>query len=214
MVLTVWVVLAGLSHIGTEGQAQGAIYIDFGDFPGEATKEPHVGWINVLAVSQGVDRPASGSGAQLEWADSTVQDLVVTKEADKSTPKLAESILTGMVHDKVVIDFATSTAGTGPETTHFQIELEKVRLTSYSFSDAGGGAPASETLSLNFEEIKWVYTEFKDGVELGHLEFAWDVIAGQPAFGANLGVPEPGTLTLAVLALLGFVAGGRRRRNT
>ena len=136
-VLTVWVVLAGLSHIGTEGQAQGAIYMDMGDFPGEATKEPHVGWINVLAVSQGVDRPASGSGAQLEWADATLQDLVVTKELDKSTPKMLESILTGTVHDTVVLDFTTSTAGGGPETTRFQIELEKVRLTSYSFSDGG-----------------------------------------------------------------------------
>ena len=158
-----------------------AIYIDFGDFPGEATKEPHVDWINVLAISQGVDRPASGSGAQLEWADSTLQDIVVTKESDKSTPKLCESILTGDVHDKVVIDFATSTAGSGPETTRFQIELEKVRLTSYSFSDGGGGAPASETVTLNYEKIKWTYTEIVDTEETGKVEFGWDVIAAQPA---------------------------------
>jgi type VI secretion system Hcp family effector len=158
-----------------------AIYMDFGDFPGEATKEPHVDWINVLAVSFGVDRPAAGSGAQLEWADSTVQDIVVTKESDKSTPKLCESILTGKVHDKVVLDFATSTAGSGPETTRFSIELEKVRLTSQTFSDSGGGSPASETITLNPEKIKWVYTEIVDSEEKGKIEFGWDVIAGQPA---------------------------------
>ena len=164
--LTVLMVLAGV------GRAQGgSIYMDFGDFPGEVTKEPHVGWINVLAVSQGVDRPASGSGADLELADATVQDIVVTKELDKSTPKLLESIITGTVHDEVVIDFVLPNLGVGPETTRFQIELEKVRLTSYSFSDGGGGAPASETITLNYEKIKWLYTEIVDDEEVGIFVF-------------------------------------------
>lgn len=164
---------------------QAAIYIDFGDFPGEATKEPHVDWINVLALSVGDYRPETFFDSQVEWADSTLQDIVVTKESDKSTPKLTESILTGKVHDKVVIDLAVS-APTGPEQTYFQIELEKVRLTSHSFSDGSDGAPAKETISLNPEKIKWVYTEIGDSQEKGKIEFAWDVIAGQPAATAGL----------------------------
>jgi type VI secretion system Hcp family effector len=203
--LTVLVVLAGV------GRAQGgSIYMDFGDFPGEVTKEPHVGWINVLAVSQGVDRPTSGSGAQLEWADATHQDFAVTKVPDKSTPKLLEIILTGTVHDKVVIDFVLPNLGVGPETTRYRIELGRVRLTSYSFSDGVGGAAASETLTLNYETIKWTYTEIVDDEEQGTFVFGWDVVNGVPI---NIGVPEPGTLTLATLALVGLLAHGHHRRK-
>jgi type VI secretion system Hcp family effector len=135
----------------------------------------------VDAVSMGIDRPAAGSGAQLEWADSTLQDVVVTKQADKSTPKLCQLILTGDVMDEVTIDFCTSTAGTGPETTRYQIVLEKVRLTSYSYSDASGGSSGSDTVTLNYETIKWNYTEISDTETAGAIEFKWDVITAQPA---------------------------------
>ncbi len=203
--LTVLVVLAGV------GRAEGAsIYMFITDIPGEATKEPHVDWINVLAVSQGIDRPVSGSGAELEWADPIVQDIVVTKELDKATPKMIESILTGKIHEKVVIDFVLPNLKGGPETTFFQIELEKVRLTSYSFSDGGGGAPASETITMNSETIKWTYTEIEGDEEKGTFVFAWDVVNGRPLNGK---VPEPGTLTLAALALVGLVAHGHHRRR-
>lgn len=164
--------------IGT-APAAAAIYMDLGDFPGEATKEPHVDWINVLAVSVGDYRPATFLGRNPSWADSTLQDIVFTKESDKATPKLTESIATGKVHDKVMIDLALSTP-TGPEPTYFQIEMEKVRITSQSFSDGGGGA-RTETITLNPEKIKWVYTEIVDSEEKGKIEFAWDVIGGQPA---------------------------------
>jgi type VI secretion system secreted protein Hcp len=139
-----------------------------------------------------------------------VQDFFVTKELDKSTPKLLESILTGKVHDEVVIDFVTSTAGSGPETTYFQIELEKVRLTSYSFSDGAGGEPTKETITMNFDKIKWFYTEIVEGEEVGIFVFGWDVVNGQPI---NGNVPEPGALTLAAFALVGLLAHGHHRRK-
>jgi len=75
-------------------------------------------------------------------------------------PTLSESILTGEVHDKVVIDAAVA-APRGAEATYFQIELEKVRLTSHSFSGDDGSVP-TESFSLNFEEIKWTYTDPND----------------------------------------------------
>lgn len=176
--------LALALFLSASAATEAAIYMDFGDFPGEATKEPHVDWINVLAVSLGDYRPETFFGTR-EWADSTLQDIVVTKESDKSTPKLTESILTGKVHDKVVIDLAVSTP-VGPEPSYFQIEMEKVRLTSQSFSDNGGAAPATETITLNPEKIKWVYTEIVDSEEKGKIEFAWDVIGGRPASTSGL----------------------------
>jgi type VI secretion system Hcp family effector len=176
-------VLALVLFLSAAAGTEAAIYMDFGDFPGEATKEPHVDWIDVLSFSAGDYRPEKFFGTNPSGG-STLQDIVVTKETsatDKSTPKLTESILTGTVHDKVVLDFATSTAGTGPEPTYFQIELEKVRLTSQSFSGGGGGDPTMETVTLNAEKIKWVYTEIVDSEEKGKIVFAWDVIRGEPA---------------------------------
>ena len=171
--------LAAVLLLSAAARTEAAIYLDFGDFPGEATKEPHVDWINVLAVSLGDYRPETFFGTHPSGG-ATLQDIVVTKESDKSTPKLTESILTGKVHDKVVIDLTLSTPG-GPEPSYFQIEMEKVRLTSQSFSGDGGAAPATETVTLNPERIRWVYTEIVDSEEKGKIEFAWDVVGGQPA---------------------------------
>ena len=129
-----------------------------GDFPGEATKEPHVDWINVLAVSTGADRSSSN------WADSTLQDIVVTKESDKSTPKLVESILTGKVHDKVVIDFVISnpTSPSLPELPYLIWELRNARITSYSFNASDANELPTEEYGLTFDALRVTYIKYDE----------------------------------------------------
>ena len=163
--------VAALIMVGASAQeADAAVYMDFGDFPGEATKEPHVDWINVSSVSVGIDRPASSSSSR---GGIVLEEIEVEKEVDKSTPKILESIVTGKVHDKVVIDF-TSTFGER-EVTYLSWELEKVRVSNYSFEGSAEDVLPVDTFQISFESLKVIYTQLDDVGNKGEtVEFSID----------------------------------------
>jgi type VI secretion system secreted protein Hcp len=109
---------------------------------------------------------------------ATVQDVSITKQMDKSSPKLAESGLSGKVFPKVEIhDTATYGDARG---TFLKYELKNVAVTSHNVSASGSGnAIPTESLSLNFEEMKQTYTEFdQKGTKKGNVEMTWKVSEG------------------------------------
>ena len=137
-----------LTLVGYVNGAEAAAYLKFDGVDGEATDAKHKEWIEVLSFSQTITRETSdSSGTTRTRGSATMGDIVVVKELDKSSPKLAESILMGKVFPKVEIHL-TSSAGT----TYYAYELTNVMVTSYSISGDADQVPIEE-FSLNFEKL-------------------------------------------------------------
>ena len=156
-------------------------YIKIGDIKGESQDKDHKEWINLLSVSQGLSRPmrAGSSGSTRQRASVSCGDVVIVKELDASSAKLIEAICDGTNFPEVKIDLCTSTGAKG-RVPYFQWVLENVRVTDYSVAGATqDGAVPTESISLNYEKIKWTYDKMgKEGSSKGKVEASWDVEEG------------------------------------
>jgi type VI secretion system secreted protein Hcp len=95
--------------------------------------------------------------------DTTLGDVVVVKELDKSSPKIQDAVCDGTFFEKVIIDFVSSTKRRGQE-PYLRYELKNVFVTSYSVgagTNGEGEAVPIEEVSLNYGEIKFEYVPTK-----------------------------------------------------
>ncbi|MDP3900470.1 MAG: type VI secretion system tube protein Hcp [bacterium] len=158
--------------------ATSGMYLKLGDIKGESTDDGHKDWINLLSVSHGISRPdSSASGAARRRGGAQFSDIYLAKELDKSTPKLQEAVASGKVFPSLELEL-TKRCGED-KVVYLRYELKNVMVTSYSFAGSDGSVP-TEQISLNFEEIKVVYTEYgQDGKKKGNVEFEWKVEEGR-----------------------------------
>jgi type VI secretion system secreted protein Hcp len=157
-----------------------ALFIKFDGVDGEAQDKDHKGWSDVLSMNWGLHKAGAGTTGQTRRRGvATVEDVVCTKEYDKASVKLAESVLTGKVFSKVEIHNTATYAEN--RATFLKYELKNVMVTNHSVQAAGGGdAVPTESLSLNFEEVKQTYTEYDaSGKKKGNVEMIWKVEEGQ-----------------------------------
>ena len=125
-----------------------------------------------MSFSHSITRGESSSDSSRTRGEVTLGDVVVVKELDKSSPKLAESALVGKIFPKVEFQLASSSG------TYLKYELTNVMVTSYSISGDADDRPTEE-VSLNFEEIKVTYTEMDSaGNKKGNVEYSWKVEEG------------------------------------
>lgn len=154
-----------------------AAYIKFEGVDGEAQDKDHKGWSDLLSFSQGIHQPGGGAtGATRRRGDVILDDVNCTKELDKSSPKIAESMCKGKVFPKVEIHLTASYTDAGRQ-TYYAYELKNVLVTSYAIGGAGQSEDVPvEQLSMNFEEIKVTYTETDPaGKKKGNVEYSWKV---------------------------------------
>ena len=176
--------LAALALMGSALTAEAAAFMKLGDIKGEATDSKHKEWIEVLSISQSVVRGEGLTGQSRRRGDVIMEDIVCVKELDKSSPKLAESVCTGKVFPKVEIEMTatyTNADGTDGRVTYYKYELTNVMVTSYTISGSAQGAEVpTEQFSLNFEEIRVIYTKQGDaaGNGGGNVEYPWKVEEG------------------------------------
>ena len=91
-----------------------AAYIKFDGIEGEAKDKDHKGWTDLESFSQGVSQPGGGAtGATRRRGDVIMDDIMCTKELDKSSPKIAEAVCNGKVFPKVEIDLTASYTDAG-----------------------------------------------------------------------------------------------------
>lgn len=157
-----------------------ALFIKFDGIDGEAKDKDHKGWSDILSMSWGLHKAGAGATGQTRRRGVvTVEDVVCTKEYDKSSPKLAEAVCVGKIFPKVEIH-NTTTYGEGNRTTFLKYELKNVMVSSHNVAAAGGGdAVPTETMSLNFEEVKQTYVEYDaGGKKKGNVEMTWKVEEG------------------------------------
>ena len=167
--------------VGSSSDAEGAMYMKFEGIDGEAKDAAHKEWSDMMSFSQTIrlqDDVTISPGETRRRGDVILEDIVVVKELDKASPKLAEAILQGTVFPKVEIHLTASYTDAG-RVTYYKYELTNVMVTSYSISGTGDDIPI-EQFSLNFEEIKVTYTENDSaGKSKGNVEYSWKVEEGE-----------------------------------
>jgi len=157
------------------------MFIKFEGVDGEVQNGSYRGWCNALSFSQGQSlgdgqRPV---GTARQRADVVFEDIVVVKELDKASPKLAEAVCQGKVFPKVEIHLTRSYKNTGL-VSYYTYELINALIVDYRIGGSGYSEYIpTEEISLSFEEIKVTYTEFDEsGATKGNVEYEWSVEGG------------------------------------
>ena len=184
-----------------EPPAHSSAYVKFEGIDGESQAEGHKAWSEIVSFSQSISVPGGGSiSITRRRSDVVFEDVVVVKQVDKSSPKLAEFIAKGTVLSKVEIHLTGPSEGSTCQGTFYAYEFKNVRITSYKVSGSNPLAyvliaPAPditmpsagpfiiqavdapiEEITFNFEEIKVTYTECDSlGKSKGNVEYSWKV---------------------------------------
>lgn len=158
-----------------------AAYIKFDGIDGEAMDKDHKNWSDIISFGQSITQPGgSATGPTRRRGDVILDDIAVTKELDKASPKIAESVCKGKVFPKVEIHLTASYTDAG-RVTYYAYELKNALVTNYNISGSAQSEDVpTEDFSLNFEEIKVTYTETdQKGKSKGNVEYSWKVEAGE-----------------------------------
>jgi type VI secretion system secreted protein Hcp len=153
-----------------------------GDAKGETQDDKYKAenGIDVLAWSWGMSQSGTfhlggGGGA----GKANFQDISVTKYIDKSSPILMLYCSNGdhFPSAKLVV----RKAGKDP-LEYLVIEMKKVLITSVSTGGSGGEDRLTENVSLNFAEVKVIYTEQTETGGAGDKpEYGWNIASNKAA---------------------------------
>lgn len=124
-------------------------YLKIGDIKGESTDRDHKDWIIIesMSVDKDVNAPRDAASG-LATGKRMHKPFVITKELDKSSPKLAEACAKGTVVKEAEVG--------GPGVRY---KLKDVIISSIQPSSSGGHP--TETISLNYEKIEVSYDKDK-----------------------------------------------------
>ena len=156
------------------------VFAKYDGVDGESKDGNHDKWIDVLSIDWGAHKPGGGAtGQSRRRGGAVVEDMVLTMEYEKASPKLQEKCLMGEVIPKLEIE-QTSTYG-GARATYLKYELKNVMVTSFQVNASGNdeAGPPTVVIGNNFEELKVTYTEYDDeGGSKGNVETTWKVEKG------------------------------------
>ncbi len=139
-------------------------FIKFDGIDGEVADGEHKNWIEWDTFSLGISKTGgSGVGSKRNAGTAICHDVHITKNVDKSSPKLFVLAAQGTRNKKVEIHQVESAEG---RKTYLVIELTDVMVSSYSTSGTCQSRP-SESLSLNFTTIKVSYKPVDAAGKLG-----------------------------------------------
>jgi len=133
-------------------------FVKIGDIKGEATDNDHKDWIIIESMSSPLFRsiPEGAKDSQRTKGDTTLGDIVVVRQLDKSSTKLQEACANGTFFGEVEIHFCTTM--TNKQEPYLTYKLKDVIVTSYGFHGNSSGDPLpSEEITLGYTEVEWTY---------------------------------------------------------
>ena len=192
-------------EVTSEPIVHSSAYVKFEGVDGESKSVGHENWSEIVSFNQAVSRPTGATTSTTRRrGDAILEDIVLVKQLDKSSPKLAEKCIKGEIFPKVEIHLTGPSEGSTCNGTFYAYELKNVMITNYKVSGSNPLAyaliapapevtmPSSgpfivqavdapvEELWLNFEEIKVTYTECDSaGNAMGNVEYSWKVEEGE-----------------------------------
>jgi len=158
------------SHLSLEGQKQGKI-------EGSCTQKGREGTILVYALEHEIDIPRD-THSGLPTGKRHHGSLKITKEFDKSSPKLYQALCTGEQCKSVLLDFYRISPK-GTEEKYFTIKLENAIIVNVrawypaTIVQANQAFHHMEDVSFSYEKIIWTWVP--DGIEA---EDSWQVPIG------------------------------------
>ena len=141
------------------------VYMKIAGIEGEATQEPHKGWIEAKSLSSPIVRKVPDG----VFGNDAVQkgflvfgNIFMTRKVDSSSVPLAKQTALGKVYDTIEIH-VTTPLGKG-EKNLIEYKLSKAILASHGLEVTTGEGTAQslhETVEINFSKIDWKYTSYK-----------------------------------------------------
>jgi len=147
-------------YLSLEGQKQGKI-------EGSCKINGHEGKILVQAGEHIIEIPRSPQTG-LPTGKRIHGPITLTKEIDKSSPKLYQALTSGEQMKSVVLEFYRISP-TGTEEKYYTVKLENAIITSLRswtpncLVPTNGRLGHMEDISFSYEKITWVYE--LDGIE-------------------------------------------------
>lgn len=155
-------------------------FMQIAGLPGESTDATHQGWIRIDELSGVITRSIQpGAKDQMRSrGETTLGDIRVNRQTDKSSAKLFEACAAGKLFPTVQIDLCTTIGG--KQQTFISYTLKNVIVSNYALSGASDDAP-KEGVSLAFSAIDWVYTvvDPDTGATKGQVPASYNPATGQ-----------------------------------
>jgi type VI secretion system secreted protein Hcp len=175
-------------------------YLNLDGVKGEALDDKHKDWIELVGFGHQITQPVSqtqSSAGGAATGRTQHADFQIHKYVDAASPKLYEAASNGKHFSKAKIEVCR--AG-GSQVKFLEITLEEVMVSqihiesppangntpSVTTASTGGGAGKvhdlpTESVSLNYGKIEWVYTQQKrkDGSGGGNVSAKYDLTAGK-----------------------------------
>ena len=127
-------------------------YLKIDDIKGESTDRGHSEWIEIESIKQGLEQQQAATGTSRRRGAVVLQDVIINKKLDKSTPKLMELCANGQSIPELTIDLID----TGK--VKYKLTLENARISSiYSFSKCDPDCQIMDSVSISYTKITWVY---------------------------------------------------------
>ncbi len=133
-------------------------YVKIGEIKGEATEQGHKEWVIIQSMSDNISRsiPQGSRDQQRARGETSLADISVVRQLDKSSVKLKEACANGTFFPEVEIHFCTQVKN--KQEPYLIFKLKNVIVTSCSFSGNASGDPVPvENLTLGFSEVEWTY---------------------------------------------------------
>jgi len=162
------------------------VFLEIDGIPGESTDDKYPDQIEVLSYSHGLSQPTSGisrsSGGAASGERCNHGDFTVVHSLDKASPKLVEKMCKGEHIATVNVHLCRATSD---KTEYMTYEMKNVLVTSLQTGGSASGEYALplETITFNYGEMKWKYTEtdHETGSSKGSVEFGWSVVKNTSA---------------------------------
>ncbi len=133
-------------------------FVKFKDIEGESTDSGHDKWIIFESVSSSIHRsiPSGAKDQQRFKGETSLGDIQLVRQLDKSSPKIQEACANGTPFGEVEIHLCATVKN--KEEPYLKYKLKNVIISSYSFhGDSSGDPLPSEQVSLSYTEVEWTY---------------------------------------------------------
>ena len=158
-----------------------AAFMKLGDIKGEATDDGHKEWILLESLSFPISRtiPAGAKDQQRTKGETTLGDMALSRQVDKSSPKLFLACANGTFFKDVELHLCTTVKN--KQEPYLKYKLHDVIVSSYAASGTSSGDPLpSESLTIGYSKIEYTYivVDPKDGSKKGEVPASYDPSVG------------------------------------